>query len=520
MDLSTHRRQLEQWRRQKELLEAELSRQIAEMGLEQQLRKANRRAVALTLPEGASLVEFVRFHVADFKAVPARGDQRWQPARYLAFVLCAERPDDVRMIDLGEADPIDRLIADFRGGITGEAETRAGRNMVARTTPPTALPAANVGPALRAAVFDPLIPALGGRTRLLLAPDGDLSRLPFEVLPDAGGRLLLDQYQISYVGCGRDVLRFKTPSSRPPAEPLVVADPHFDLAAEDAAPSAANESRSRRSRDFTRGDRRFDRLPGTREEGEHIGRLLGVKPWLHADALEARLKQRRSPRILHLATHGFFLADQERHPDKEFRDLGGMSGDPGRLSGPLPENPLLRLGLALAGANAWLERAVAAAGGRGRPANGRGRVRPGPTGHGTGRAVGVRDGAGRDPHRRGRLRSAPRLRLGRREGAGDESVEGARRRHARLLMEDFYRRLLAGEGKADALRNAQQTLREKPEFAAPVYWGAFICQGNPGPLAPAQPPRRRLRQQDVRAATVRERNEVLAPSPAPLRSRL
>ena len=85
-------------------------------------------------------------------------------------------------------------------------------------------------------------------------------------------------------------------------------------------------------------------------------------------------------------------------------------------------------------------------------------------------------------------------------------------------MEDFYRRLLAGEGKADALRNAQQTC-EKPEFPAPVYWGAFICQGNPGPLAPAQPPSR-LRQQDVRAATVRERNEVLAPSPAPLRSRL
>ncbi len=461
MDLSTHRRQLEQWRRQKELLEAELSRQIAEMGLEQQLRKANRRAVALTLPEGASLVEFVRFHVADFKAVPARGDQRWQPARYLAFVLCAERPDDVRMIDLGEADPIDRLIADFRGGITGEAETRAGRNMVARTTPPTALPAANVGPALRTAVFDPLIPALGGRTRLLLAPDGDLSRLPFEVLPDAGGRLLLDQYQISYVGCGRDVLRFKTPSSRPPAEPLVVADPHFDLAAEDAAPSAANESRSRRSRDFTRGDRRFDRLPGTREEGEHIGRLLGVKPWLHADALEARLKQRRSPRILHLATHGFFLADQERDPNKEFRDLGGMSGDPGRLSGPLPENPLLRSGLALAGANAWLNE----------------RSPPPEAEDGL---LTAEDVSGLD------LLDTELVVLSACEtGLGEirtgEGVFGLRRAFVlagakalvmslwkvpddatRLLMEDFYRRLLAGEGKADALRNAQQTLRKNP----------------------------------------------------------
>ncbi len=54
----------------------------------------------------------------------------------------------------------------------------------------------------------------------------------------------------------------------------------------------------------------------------------------------------------------------------------------------------------------------------------------------------------------------------------------------RLLMEDFYHRLLAGEGKADALRNAQQTLRHKPEYADPYYWGAFICQGDPGPLRP------------------------------------
>src|SRR5439155_2644012 len=50
----------------------------------------------------------------------------------------------------------------------------------------------------------------------------------------------------------------------------------------------------------------------------------------------------------------------------------------------------------------------------------------------------------------------------------------------RELMEDFYRRLLAGEGRADALRNAQLTLRQK--YSSPYYWGAFICQGNPGPL--------------------------------------
>ncbi len=41
-------------------------------------------------------------------------------------------------------------------------------------------------------------------------------------------------------------------------------------------------------------------------------------------------------------------------------------------------------------------------------------------------------------------------------------------------------RILAGEGRADALRNAQLALRQK--YPDPYFWGAFICQGDPGPL--------------------------------------
>jgi hypothetical protein len=40
---------------------------------------------------------------------------------------------------------------------------------------------------------------------------------------------MIDAYQISYVGCGRDVLRFGAQSTGRPADPLVVADPDFDL---------------------------------------------------------------------------------------------------------------------------------------------------------------------------------------------------------------------------------------------------------------------------------------------------
>ena len=398
--------------------------------------QGDRRAVALALPEGVSLVEFVRFHVFDFQAVPARGEQQWQPARYLAFVFMPGQPDDVQMIDLGEAEPIDRLIADFRGGITGEAETRAGRNMVHdRTTPSRrASPAANVGPALRAAVFDPLVPALGGRTRLLLAPDGDLTRLPFEVLPDADGRLLIDDYRISYVGCGRDVLRFGAATTGPPAEPLVVADPDFDLAAEDAAPSAAERRRESPPSPATcdrDGDCHFDRLPGTRGRASGSPPCWASKPWLDAHALEGRLK--RMPFAAHPAPgHPRLLPRRPAaRPRRRAATSATSSGRGGRPAvRPAAGEPAAALGPGAGGGQHLAQGRQPARGGRGRPADRRGRHGPGPAGHRAGRAVGLRDRAGRSPRRRGRLRPAPGLRPGRGQDAGDEPVEGARRADA------------------------------------------------------------------------------------------
>lgn len=251
-----------------------------------------------------------------------------------------------------------------------------------------------------------MLAALGGRKRLLLAPDGDLTRLPFEVLPAGDGRRLIDDYQISYLSAGQDVLRFGAPSPGQPADPLVVADPDFDLAGEtdgdrqqpgrasrvatsppsragfwsrwlgrrgaaspppsagqgskrppQPADAAAGAPSGRRSRELDRNSFHFPRLPGTRREGERIAQMLGVRPWLEGAALEANLKARRSPRVLHLATHGFFLEDQKRDPNRGLRDLGAIGGPAGgglgRLSGPGLENPLLRSGLSLAGANTW-----------------------------------------------------------------------------------------------------------------------------------------------------------------------
>ncbi len=45
----------------------------------------------------------------------------------------------------------------------------------------------------------------------------------------------------------------------------------------------------------------------------------------------------------------------------------------------------------------------------------------------------------------------------------------------RELMEDFYARLLAGQGRAEALRQAQLALKAK--YPDPFYWGAFHLPG-------------------------------------------
>jgi CHAT domain-containing protein len=427
------------------------------------------------------LVEFARFDDYAFEAVPAKGGTPWKPARYLGFVLPAGEPDNVQMIDLGEAEAIERMIAGFRASITGgERSLRPSEPLPAMRT--------NDGADLRRAVFDPLVPALRGRTRLFLAPDGDLTRLPFEALPVGDGRCLIDDFQLSYLGVGRDLLRFGAEIPGQSARPLVIADPDFDLGMA-GTPTPAGESRppGRQSRALDPSALHFDPLPGTHVEGEHIAARLGVQPWLQADALEGQIRASPSPRILHIATHGFFLEDQKpdpsRAPLEPERPGPIMGSSPGRLSHAL-ENPLLRSGLALAGANTWLQDEPL-------PAEAEDGIL-------TAEDVSGLDLLGTDLV----VLSACETGLG--EVQVGEGVFGLRRafvlagaktlvmslwkvpdQHTQELMEDFYRRILMGEPRADALRSAQ--LAMKARHPEPLYWGAFICQGEPDPLQGKEP---------------------------------
>jgi CHAT domain-containing protein len=354
-------------------------------------------------------------------------------------------------------------------------------------------PGAQAGLALRAGVFDPLLPMLLGKTRLFLAPAGILYWLPFAVLPAENSTYLIDHYQISYLGTGCDLVRQTMPHICPAGPSCVIADPDFDLRLPTTEQQTPPHLPGRRASGS--GARPFARLAGTRKEGRQIAKQLAVAPLLGRKAVETALKACHSPRILHIATHGFCFSDQPaqqgvRQRDASLPDLADLpsiaDGDQSlvdklaRFARASASNPLVQSGLVFAGANTW----------------NRGETPPPEAEDGIFTAE---DAAALDL--RGTalvVLSACETGLGR-EIYNGEGMPGLRRafvlagaktlvtslwkipdRHTQELMGEFYQRVLLGQGCAQALREACLVL--KTRYPQPFFWGASICQGDPGPL--------------------------------------
>src|SRR5258708_10408306 len=93
-------------------------------------------------------------------------------------------------------------------------------------------------------------------------------------------------------------------------------------------------------------------LPGVTEEVRALRELLPQGTFFTKEqATKAALKSLSGPSILHVATHGFFLQD-ERAVTADNR-AANQAKESTRLAKMIAhvENPLLRSGLALAGAN-------------------------------------------------------------------------------------------------------------------------------------------------------------------------
>jgi CHAT domain-containing protein/tetratricopeptide (TPR) repeat protein len=386
--------------------------------------------VQAALPPRAALVELVRYNRYD-----PRQPKSWQEARYLAYLLPWQGPP--RWIPLGDAATvdtrIDAVLATMHKGASADATRAALRR-------------------LDAVVWAPIRDQLAGVSQVILSPDGKLNLVPFEALVDPQGHYAVEQWLISYVTSGRDLLRLAArPTPRAPA--TIVADPDY-------GPGPL-----------------FARLPGVQAEAAEVAaHLPSARLLTGAQATRAVLAGVVGPAVLHVATHGFY-ARGAAPPAQSAGPARGMDLEAAALPPPPPtEDPtdaLDRAGLALAGANSRPDGIASAREIAGYDWWGTALVVLSACETGVGE---VASGEGVYSLRRALVLAGAQAQVVSLWNVSDSS--------ARELMRALYVMLARGIGRAQALRQAKLALLRQPRFAHPYYWAAFIAAGDWTPLDP------------------------------------
>ncbi len=399
----------------------------------------------------AALVELVEYRELD----PTRISADLDPGvpRLAAFVLCAA--GDPRWIPLGETAPLEASIRAFREALVDTSIAERERRARARD------------------LFDrlaaPLEPHLEGVRTVWVAPDGALVLVPFGALIDPDGRHWIERREFAYLTSGRDLLLANPPLASG-GLPLVIAAPDYEakLPERGGALDAAQRQLSAEIAGL-----RFEPIDVSQTGAAELGRLLGVSPLTGARASDAALRSARAPRVLHVASDAFFLPDPEgREPSARWASMLGVEA---RVRRPPTDNPLLRSGLAFAGANG--------------SANGAHR--------GLLTALEI---AGLDLWGT-RLAAVAARAVEPRRAAIDRAVyafwrslviAGSEAQLVNLwtadpaaateLMTAYYERLLAGEGRSEALRSVQLAMLQSESRRHPFYWAGFISLGARGPI--------------------------------------
>ena len=322
--------------------------------------------------------------------------------------------------------------------------------------------------------FEPLADALkaGNITSCYFSPDGVYNQLNLNsVYNPLSQKYLLDEYQFKFVTNSKELVEPRNDIAGNTSS-ILIGFPKFNLdKGEGTQVSNKTASKVTRSGNLTRGMRGLLRLmrgeegiaelPGTQIEIQQISGLFDNNPkvFLEHQASEDVAKNVVNPTYLHIATHGYFLEDEEG----------------AKTSKDYVTNPLLKAGLILAGSENFLM--------DGRPVNdagddgiltayeamnlkldktklvvlsacetGLGQVKNGEGVYGLQRAF--------------KLAGAQSIVM------SLWSVDDAATQE---LMSAFYAELLKSGNQHEAFRLAQQKIKEK--YVKPFYWGAFVMVG-------------------------------------------
>ena len=187
-----------------------------------------------------------------------------------------------------------------------------------------------------AAVFwGPVEKAVKDKQMVYVSPDGIYNFVNINTLQFADGSFVVDRHAVCYLTNTRDLLTLKKTAGKKTGNTAVLAgNPQYDLGF-----------------DWDRmKDMPLPPLPGTEKEVKKVNEILRAKGWkttlfLKEQATEEKIRGVRRPRLLHLATHGYFLPDIPPSQEKIF----GI--EPQRAV----TNPLLRSGLLFTGADKTIQ---------------------------------------------------------------------------------------------------------------------------------------------------------------------
>jgi CHAT domain-containing protein len=483
-DPANYQKQMNDLAGEANTLEAELSKRSAVLSRQKVQNAATWQDVQKTLKPGEAAVEFVRFQFHT-------GIEPLANIGYVALVLTPESKQP-ELVLLGEGKDLEagpmlayrEDVGQTRGFEEEAAPAAAGQQgTVANTS------------AAYAGFWKPLEPALGGAKRVYVSPDGVLTTIPIGLMADSDGKLLMEKVQLRIVNSTKDLLlpaRLVQSKSA-----LLVGNPKFDLSAaqqktaiaelrggavgagtqqtvQSAQISNAGAAQTAsRGGDLKGGD--LNPLPGTQVEVDTVDKLLKTASWQANEytgelALKDTVTEARAPRLVHIATHGFFLSDEQLQAN------AAAEGTTANVN----EDPMLRAGLFFAGADRVRQGAAPEAG-----------VDDGVLTayeasqlnlQGTELVVlsACETGLGKDLNIDGIFG----LRRGLQEAGADAllmSMWSVPDKETQELMALFYQKWLSGMEKPEALRQAQleerETVKKRYGKDLPFYWGAFVLVG-------------------------------------------
>lgn len=338
------------------------------------------------LPEHGVLVDFVRY-------ARCLGTNQWEPC-YGAIVLASI--GEPRWVSLGRAGPIEAKIASVHAVARGSAiptlpavkpaegsapelqtqESASQPSNPATTGAANHEPLADVLEALYQQLWAPVERLLpNGTPNVVISPDAGLNLVSFAALLTSEGKFLGEKYAIRYVSTARDLVGQKKTSHQGPL--LILGSPDFSFSMAGAAGAETNLTTMNASKQWLLPLPQLPQLSAIAQEVALVGllaRQLQSPFTVHYqdEATEGKLSFTNRPRILHLATAGFFLPSsppvQAKDGHSEPERVGPVDG-PAFVSGAaqgsfMPDfartaaaqavSPLYRSGVMLAGAQPTL----------------------------------------------------------------------------------------------------------------------------------------------------------------------